>query len=276
MEKQVILIAGPTASGKSDLAIRLAHQYNGEIVNADSQQVYADLRILSARPNEETLDVKHHLYGYLNASETGTVLDWVQRAAETIKTLETPIVVGGTGMYIDALIHGISVIPDVDPDVRAQVRQMDLEEVQSLVVDCKAVDSQRLRRALEVQLTTGKPLSYFQKQPKQKFLDAVFQTFLVLPRRDILYERINARVLKMIETGAVDEVKHLIDIGATGGVVKAIGVPQITDYLNGLVDEKTMIHKIQQDTRHYAKRQMTWFRHQFQADLVLDNPDIIQ
>ncbi len=276
MKKQVILIAGPTASGKSDLAVRLAHQYNGAIVNADSQQVYADLRVLSARPDESTLDVKHYLYGYLNASETGTVIDWVERAADVIQTLETPIVVGGTGMYIDALMNGIAVIPDVDPEIRARVRQMDLEEVQSLVQDCKAVDSQRLRRALEVQLTTGKPLSYFQKQPKKMFLDADFQTFLVLPRRDVLYNRINARVYKMIEAGAVDEVKQLIDINATGGVTKAIGVPQITDYLNGLIDEKTMIYKIQQDTRHYAKRQTTWFRHQFRADLVLDNPDIIQ
>ncbi len=276
MEKTVILIAGPTASGKSDLALRLAEQYKGEIVNADSQQVYADLNVLSARPDESTTAVKHHLYGYLNAFETGSVIDWVQRAADTIGTIETPIVVGGTGMYIDALMNGISMIPDVDPAIREQVRQMDLEEVESLVKDCKAVDSQRLRRALEVQLTTGKPLSYFQKQPKQKFLNATFQTFLVLPPREILYNKINARTVKMIEAGALDEVKRLQDIGATGGVMKAIGVDPIMQYLNGQIDEKTMSYKIQQDTRHYAKRQVTWFRHQLPADLILDNPDIIR
>lgn len=268
------VIAGPTASGKSGIAIHLAKRYNGEIINADSLQVYTDLKVLSARPDErEMADIKHHLYGYLDSNATCSVSEWLNKVQEILPTIEQPIFVGGTGFYINALTEGISPIPDVDPVIRQRVREMDMNEVVSLVKDCIAVDPQRLRRALEVQLTTGKPLSYFQKQPKVKYVEGDFQVFFLNPCRDILYQRCNQRFIQMIEQGAIEEVNHLLQKGASGGVLKAIGVTEITAYLKGKMSYEEMVLKAQQATRQYAKRQVTWFRHQLKEAIMLTAGD---
>lgn len=263
MRKQkIFVIGGPTASGKSSLAIRLAKEIDGCVVNADSVQVYQDLQILSARPNSEEMQgIPHYLFGYVDAWTTPSLADWLNKIGEAISDLENPIVVGGTGLYLDALMEGVSPIPDVDLDVREKVRKMDLKEVQSLVKDPTFKDPQRLRRALEVQLTTGKTLDYFYQLPKKKIVDADFHLIHVLPPREKVYALCEERFIKMLDLGAFEEVRHLNEIHATGGVLKAIGVPEIQAYLAGRLTEAEMIQQSVIATRQYAKRQMTWFRH---------------
>ncbi len=273
VHRKIYVIVGPTASGKSDLAIQLAQTVAGGIINADSMQIYKDLTVLSARPTEsEMVGVPHLLYGYADAYYENSVQDWLDKAVIAVNNVKTPVFVGGTGMYVGALINGLSPIPDVDPIIREQVRQMPIEEVKSLVKECQFTDSQRIRRALEVQLSTGKTLSYFQQLPKVKLFEADFQVFFVNPPRPILYDRCNRRFVQMIENGAIDEVKNLILLNATGGVTKAIGVPEITDYLAGQITYDEMISRAQLATRHYAKRQVTWFKHQLSQSIEINNP----
>lgn len=272
--RKIYIVVGPTASGKSALSLQIAHTVHGTIINADSMQIYRDLQILSARPTASEMDgIEHQLYGYVDAYTHNNVQDWVNQAVKVLNETPHPVLVGGTGMYVQALVHGLSVIPDVDVSVRQRVRAMPIEEVKSLVQDCSAIDSQRLRRALEVQLTTGKPLSYFQKQPPRKLIDADFHILFVNPDRDVLYQRCNNRLIHMIETGAIEEVQHLLNIQATGGVTKAIGVPEITAYLKQEITFDEMIQKAQTATRHYAKRQVTWFRHQLVCQEEINRPD---
>lgn len=264
MKKPIPIIAGPTAGGKSAFALKVANRLNAQIINADSLQVYKDILILSARPTvEEQKGILHHLYGYIDAYTTMSVASWLTNVKECLDKIETPIFVGGTGLYIKALTEGISTIPEVDPFVRELVRQMPIEEVHAKVVDCTAIDPQRLRRALEVQLSTGKPLKYFQDQPKVKITDKEFQIFFLNPDRNDLYNRCNKRFINMLEIGAIEEVKHLNKINATGGVKKAIGVNQISKWLNNEISKEQMIEEATKETRHYAKRQVTWFKNQF-------------
>lgn len=272
--RKIYIVVGPTASGKSALSLQIADTLNGTVVNADSMQIYQDLQILSARPTQADMaGIDHKLYGYVDAYTVNNVQDWVNQAVSVIQETKNPVLVGGTGMYIQALVHGLAVIPDVDLTVRQQVRNMPIEEVKSRVIDCQAVDSQRLRRALEVQLSTGKPLSYFQKQPPRKWIEADFHILFVNPVREVLYQRCNNRFVQMVQTGALDEVKHLLDIKATGGVTKAIGVPEITAYLQQQISYEEMIQKAQTATRHYAKRQITWFRHQLTGVEEINHPE---
>ncbi len=264
MQKTIPIIVGPTASGKSAFSLKLAQQINGEIINADSLQVYKDILILSARPSvQEQRGIPHHLYGYLDAYTTPSVASWLEDVKSTLQTIKTPLFVGGTGMYIKALTEGISPIPEVDENIRELVRQMPLEEVKSKVINCKAIDPQRLRRALEVQLTTGKPLQYFQELPKTKIIDKDFEIYFLNPDRAWLYERCDQRFIQMLQQGAIEEVKHLKKINATGGITKAIGIKQISQWLDGEISNEEMILKATQATRHYAKRQVTWFKNQF-------------
>ena len=263
MKKQrVFVIGGPTASGKTALALRLADKLNGQIVNGDAIQVYEDLRILSARPSvEEEQQAPHYLFGYVDAWHHLSVAEWLQAISSLIPTLENPIVVGGTGMYLDSLVNGVSPIPEIPSEVRDQVRQMPIEEVKSLIKDYRFTDPQRLRRALEVQKTTGKPISYFQSLPKRKYIEADFVEIHVLPDRERVYHSCKERFEQMIQIGAITEVQKLLEKKATGGVLKAIGVPEITAYLNKKISKEEMILSAVTATRQYAKRQMTWFRH---------------
>ena len=269
MKKPIPIIAGPTAGGKTKFSLQAANRLNAHIINADSLQVYKDILILSARPSiEEQQGIPHHLYGYIDAYTTINVASWLNDVSTLLETIQTPLFVGGTGLYIKSLTEGISVIPEVDPLIRQQVRDMPIEEVQSKVINCSAIDQQRLRRALEVQLSTGKPLSYFQEQPKTKITDKEFQIFFLNPDRETLYNRCNQRFIQMLEMGAIDEVKHLIKINATGGVKKAIGVSQISKWLNNEISKEEMIENATKETRHYAKRQVTWFKNQFPNAVV--------
>ena len=271
--KKITVVCGPTASGKSGLALQIAQKGQGSVINADAMQIYHDLTIVSARPTvEEMQGIPHLLYGYADAWTQGTVQDWLEKVVPILNETENPILVGGTGMYISSLVNGINEIPDVDESVRQSVRNMDIKEVQSLVQDCSFTDPQRLRRALEVQLTTGKPLSYFQNQPKKKLIKADFKIIFLNPPRDILYQRCELRFYKMIEQGGIEEVQKLLTLNPTGGVLKAIGVPEIKAYLEGTLTKEEMLYQAILSTRHYAKRQMTWFKHQIKSDIELLNP----
>ena len=265
MKRQpVFIIAGPTASGKSGLALDLAEKIHGEIVNADAFQVYQGLQILTARPSQEEMrGIPHHLYGYVDDFSQEDVVGWGKRVANIIPTLENPIVVGGTGLYLSVLINGISPIPDVSPEVRNKVRQMDSQEVLAKLNKGKVPrDIQRQKRALEVLLETGHPIDYFQKMPKKKFLNVDFKGIILLPDKEKLYNRIETRLDQMLRDGAIEEVKKLMKENASGGVMKAIGVKELIDFINKKEDLEAASKKILLATRHYAKRQSTWFRHQ--------------
>ena len=270
--KKVIVVCGPTASGKSGLALQIAQKEKGSVINADAMQIYQDLTIVSARPTKDEMQgITHLLYGYADAWTQGTVQDWLEKVVPVLNETENPVLVGGTGMYISSLVNGINEIPNADETVRQSVRNMDIKEVQSLVRDCPFSDPQRMRRALEIQLTTGKPLSYFQNQPKKKLIEADFKIIFLNPPRDILYQRCELRFYKMIEQGGIEEVKKLLSLNPTGGVLKAIGVPEIKAYLEGRLTKEEMLCQAILSTRHYAKRQITWFKHQIKSDIELVN-----
>jgi tRNA dimethylallyltransferase len=278
MKKQrIFVIGGPTASGKTALAIQLAEAINGSIVNGDAIQVYKDLRILSARPSlEEQKGIPHYLFGFVDAWTNYSLAEWLNDVKKDVSHLNNPIIVGGTGMYLDALINGVNDIPEIPHEIRQKVREMPLEEVRKMMKDYPLQDSQRVRRALEVKLATGKSLKYFHDQPKTKALDADFCLIHVLPDRERVYENCAKRFELMLEEGALEEVKNLNKIKATGGVLKAIGVSEIKSFLNNEIDKETMIDKAVTATRQYAKRQMTWFRHHGVPQHVITNPNEIE
>jgi len=284
----LIIIAGPTASGKSQLAVELARHLNGEIVNGDSMQVYGHLVILTAQPKETDLKaVPHHLYGVLKQDEIGSVAWWCSEASARIKAIhqagKIPIVVGGTGLYLNALLYGLSEIPSIPDDIRQMVRlkqqQMSKEDFYQEVIsqDSKLVgalhpsDRQRLMRALEVMLVTGKSIKDWQHQ-SIKHLDLnPFVIGINIPRA-LLYQRINQRVLTMIEEGALKEVEALSlrNLPVDHPIRKALGVPEFAAYLKGTLSLEEAIALVQQASRNYAKRQMTWFRNQMVSAITLE------
>lgn len=265
MKKQTIyVIAGPTASGKSKLALNLAEKIGGEIINADAFQVYQGLSILTARPTEAQMQgIPHHLYGYMDNYSQENVHGWIKKVAETIPNVKNPIVVGGTGLYLSVLNDGISPIPTISEEIRQKVRMMDPKEVLAkLTQGVVPKDIQRQKRALEVFLETGHPIDYFQSLPKQKIIHAEFKNILILPKREELYNRIEERLIQMLQGGIVQEVQNLLNSTPTGGVLKAIGVKELTDFIEKKCDLPTALKNILLATKHYAKRQKTWFRHQ--------------
>ena len=271
--KKIYVIVGTTASGKSNLAIKIAKSIGGEIVNADSIQVYKDIPLLTARPTEtEQQGVPHHLYGYLDEHAICSAADWLEKAVLTLNNIDTPIVVGGTGLYIKALTEGLNDIPEVDPIIREQVRSMPIDEVKAKVLECSATDPQRLRRALEVQMTTGKPLRYFQSQPPIKKIHANFEILWVNRPREEIRTRCQSRFLQMLEQGAIKQVENLLSQNPTGGITKAIGFKEISAYLNGEISYEKMIDLAVIATCQYAKRQQTWFKHQLKSPKIIYNP----
>jgi len=285
MSQKIYIIAGATASGKTARALLLAEQTDAVIINADSQQVYGDLRILTARPTaEEESRAPHKLYGILPASEHCTAGKWLRLAKMEIDWAlaegKTPILVGGTGLYLKALMQGIAEIPEIDISVRTQsqndydqmgkdafaerLRHVDPEFFVRLPVQ----DKQRLVRAYAVWLGSGKPLSFWQQQATAPaYAPTQFQLEIVeLPRAE-LYARCDARVLKMLEEGALEEVRSL----PAGALEKIIGVRELRAYLAGEISLESSVAAMQQATRHYAKRQNTWFRNQFKA---VDRPSV--
>ncbi len=281
LEFNVVFIAGPTASGKSALALDLADRLGGEIVNADAMQVYRDLRIVTARPSTaEEARAPHHLYGVVDGAERCSAGRWARMAAPIIDDIgargRCAIVVGGTGLYFRALEEGLSPIPDTPAPIRAkaQARLAELgaaafrDEVVARDPDMArlaANDAQRLTRAWEVFEATGKPLSQFQALPRQPVLPhARARRVVVEPDRETLYRRSDQRAAEMLESGAVEEVKALLarDLDSTLPVMKALGVAEVTALLKGDLDREGALANLQQATRQFAKRQLTWFRNQ--------------
>ena len=272
MSERIIIISGPTASGKSDLALILADLRDIAIINADSLQIYEGLPILSPRPTEiEQKKVPHFLYSYFQPHETSSVAAWLKLVKSTVDKViakkKLPIIVGGSGMYISKLVEGISEIPLIPDEVRKEARELYDEigaEEFSKKIDAE-LDRQRAVRAYEVLLFTGKPISFWQNQPTKKiFPEANFLHINLTPDREKLYENCNSRFKKMLNCGAIEEVQNLMEQGAKDEwpITKTLGYYEIYDFLEGRIPEEKMIELATQKTRNYAKRQLTWFRHQ--------------
>ncbi len=272
------LIAGPTASGKSALAIALARAANGVVINADASQVYADLQILSARPSaEEMAQAPHRLFGHIDGAEACTAARWASEARAEIASAHAqgrlPILVGGTGLYLRTLLDGIAPVPDIDPTIRAQVRALPVAEAHAaLAVEDPAAaarlapaDTTRVARALEVLRSTGKPLSEWQKHKSGGIADQIsLSPLILLPPREWLIQRCDDRFEQMVDSGAVAEVEALLarKLPPELPVMRAIGVPEIAAWLDGTVYRETMLERGRIATRQYAKRQYTWFSRQ--------------
>ena len=277
-----ILIAGPTASGKSALAIRLAQALGGVVVNADSMQVYGDLRVITARPTpEEEASVPHRLFGHVDAAVNYSVGLWLKDAAAAIREIRasgrTPVLVGGTGMYFKALTQGLSDIPKVPEDVRARVRAqtegLSAPELHARLAACDPLTASRLRptdpqrnlRALEVFEATGQSLASFQGARQPPLLaPGAWRAVFLSPDRKELYRRIDGRFDAMMEAGAVDEVRALAARGLDPALpaMRAHGVPGLIAWLRGETTREAAVARGKADTRHYAKRQHTFARHQ--------------
>lgn len=280
--RKAVLIAGPTASGKSALALALAEAQDGMVVNADSMQVYRDLRVLTARPTlDEEARAPHRLYGTVDAAVNFSAGAYVEAAAAVLAEVRgqglLPIFVGGSGLYFKALLRGLSAVPAIAPQIREEVRQRLLRDgIAALHAELarhdpasaarlQPADRSRVARALEVVLGTGRSLTDWHRDGLPPLLPPdSFEALFLAPQRETLYARIDARFDAMLGAGALDEVAALRDrnLDPLLPAMKAHGVPALIRHLNGdiTLDEAAVIGRA--DTRHYAKRQFTWFRHQ--------------
>jgi len=277
--KKVILLAGPTSSGKSRLAIKLAKHFNGEIINADSMQVYKEISILTSRPNfKDTKIVKHHLYGFVSVRKNFSTGNWLKIVKKKIEQLwvngNVPIVVGGTGLYFKALTDGLVEIPDIPTGARLRIRKLhkkigqkkfysQLTKIDPL--SKKFIlpgDPQRSMRAFEVKQYTNKSLFDFTKNTKSNFDQNIFKKIFINIPRVLLHKKIEKRVEKMFRDGAIDEVKNFFQMKPNKELSsnKIIGVREIRDYLKGKITLIRAKELIIQKTRQYSKRQFTWSR----------------
>lgn len=285
----VLVVAGPTCSGKSALALELAIAFGGTVINADSMQVYRELRILTARPSAaDEARAPHRLYGVLSAAEPCSAARWREMAVAAIGAARgagrLPIVCGGTGLYLKALIEGLSPLPDIPADTRASVRarfataktediRAALRKADPKAAAClSAADRQRQLRALEVMEATGRSIMDWQAAPPSgPPPGADFCSILLMPPRKALYEACDARFRRMLAEGALDEAAHLRSLGLDAALpaMKALGVSALIRHLDGEIGLECAVAAAQQATRNYVKRQVTWFKRQFVADLEL-------
>ena len=289
---RVIVIAGPTASGKSALALDLAEALGGTIINADSMQVYRDLPILTAQPDAADLGrVPHKLYGFLDLDDACDARRWADLAAAEIRTIidggSVPILVGGTGLYLRALTTGFSPLPEIPEAIRSAARAMVAEQgspaVHKLLLErdptgaarLKPTDRQRVARAWEVLAATDRPLSWWQAQAPVAPTAHRFFTLVLNPDRAALYQAVDGRFRAMLDRGALAEVEaaERMPGQAVAGGRKALGYPELAAVVQGACDLQSAIPAAQQATRRYAKRQLTWFRHQI-ADAYFISPDL--
>lgn len=288
-KNSVIVIAGPTASGKSALALELALKYGGEIINADSMQIYRGLPVISAVPSEkDKKKVLHHLYEIYDPTVRGTVVDWLALAVGKIKDVwakgKIPVVTGGTGLYIDNLINGTTPIPEPSAEIRQQILSLQSQlgnedfykklqqEDPAGAAQLSPNDTTRVRRAYEILQQTGISVAEWHKKPMiKKIPEAEFKVISLLPVTKELDQRCYERFEQMIKNGAVEEVKQLLtlQLDKTLPAMKMLGVPELAGYLQGMCSLAEAIEAAQLHTRQYAKRQKTWFRNKLKADIVL-------
>ena len=279
LKSKIILIYGPTASGKSKFAVQLAKKINGEIINADSMQVYKELKVISARPTQKDCqNIKHHLYGFQYVKKNFSTGDWLKLINKKILDLrkreKIAILVGGTGLYFIALTNGLVNIPNIPIKLRTKIRSLykklgsknffsELNKLDPLVKNrIKSSDTQRCIRAYEVKLFTKKSIYSWFKNTRSLYEQKDFhKIYLDFPKNELL-NRISLRVQKMMKNGAVSEVKKFVRLKVPKDKTanKAIGIREVKEYLNKKIDIEEVIEKISIKTRQYAKRQRTWAR----------------
>ena len=292
-KSKIILISGPTASGKSHFAIKLAKKIQGEIINADSMQVYKQLKVLSARPNPKNYQkIKHHLYGFHDVKNNFSTGDWLKHSIKTIKDIKkrkkVPILVGGTGLYFKSLTDGLVKIPNIPIQFRNKIRKLHKDLGQKkfyqklLKLDpnykknINPTDAQRSIRAYEVKLFTKKSLHEWFESTKSNFMDEEFyKIYIDYPRQDLI-KRIATRTDKMLKSGAIPEVKRFIKLNVKKdkSVNKAIGIGEIKEFLRNKKKLSDISEKISIKTRQYAKRQSTWARGNMKSWLKLMPEDL--
>ena len=285
----IIIIAGPTASGKTSFSIELAKLINGEIINADAMQLYSGFNILKATPSKKEMKgVVHHLFGSIDIEKKISVADWLNYTEEKIFEIQlkkkVPIIVGGSGMYINSALNGISNIPKISYEVKSKVINVfnqkgiefvyeELKSSNKSIFKIEKNDKQRLIRAYEVFLQTGKTISWWQnRQIKNPIVKKPFK-ILLSPSKEILYPNINLRLEKMINIGLIEEIKkyHSKNLSLELPSMKAIGINYFFEYLDSARSLDEAIKLTQQESRKYAKRQMTWFRNSFSSDITYSN-----
>ena len=293
LKSKIILISGPTASGKSNFSIKLAKKINGEIINADSMQVYKELKILSARPNlKDYQSIKHHLYGFHSVKNNFSTGDWLKNAIKKINEVrrrkKIPIFVGGTGLYFKALTDGLVSIPNIPIKYRNNIRDLQkklgqkkfYQKLIKLDPNSKekinSTDTQRSIRAYEVKQYTEKSLHDWFKNTKSYFEKEDFYKIYIDYPREELIQRIGKRTEQMIKIGAINEVKRFVKLKVRKdkSVNKAIGIHEIKEYLEKRNDMSEVIEKISIKTRQYAKRQSTWARGNMMSWLKLPPQDL--
>ena len=280
MTEKIILLSGPTATGKSSLALKIAETIGAEIINADSIQLYRDLSILTARPNTENEKIKHHCYGFLNGDINWSVGKWINEVKKIINDIiarkKVPIIVGGTGFYFKAITDGLSPIPDIDKSIRLEIEsELEKNGLEKLykklnIIDVDASerinpnDKQRIMRALEVYEGTKKKISDFWLMDRKKIINQFSINFKIDADRDWIYKNCDLRVDNMFKNGVIEEVEHLLNknYSATSPIMKAIGVNEIKSFLNNEISIDRASELIKFKTHHYAKRQITWMNNQ--------------
>lgn len=279
MKEKVIVICGPTASGKTALSIEVAKKINGEIVSADSMQIYKDMNIGTAKPTvDEMQGIKHYLLDFVSPNVRYSVAQYKLDAKEAIKEIiskgKTPIIVGGTGLYVDSLIYEIEYNDiKLDEEYRRELEKIAENEGlevlydKAMKIDSQAMqkispnDKKRIMRVLEIYKATGKTKTEQEIESRKKPIEYDYKVFAINWERERLYQRINKRVDIMIEKGLIQEVKNIINqYNEFPTAMQGLGYKEVVDYINGIYTEEEMIEKIKMETRRYAKRQLTWFR----------------
>jgi tRNA dimethylallyltransferase len=297
MKQKIIIISGPTASGKSGIALDLALRKEIVIINADSLQIYQGLGILSSQPTASDQEkAEHKLYSTLKFDQNSSVGIWLKLVESTIKEVwqqnKLPVIVGGTGMYISKLIEGINEIPAIDETIKKNSRDLfdevgienfrkELVNLGEIEAKIQNLDKQRLIRVHEVLKQTGKSLFWWQNQPNKKLFDENIFTHINLnPNREELYKNCNLRFELMLKNGAIEEVRKLVENFSYRNdeeyydeflITKTLGFTEIVDFLNKRISYEEVLKNAAQKTRNYAKRQLTWFRNQLQNKLVFED-----
>ena len=293
-KEKVIVICGPTASGKTALSIELAKKINGEIVSADSMQIYKDMDIGTAKPTKQEMgEIKHYLLDFVSPEDRYSVAQYKQDAKKAIKEIinkgKTPIIVGGTGLYVDSLIYEIEYNDiKLDEEYRKKLEKIaeeqGLEELykKAVEIDPEAMkkisqnDKKRIMRVLEIYHSTGKTKTEQEKESRKNPVEYDYRVFAINWDREILYQRINTRVDIMVDQGLIEEVKEILNkYDKFPTAMQGLGYKEVVDYLNGIYTKEEMIEKIKLETRRYAKRQLTWFRKNKQT-IWLDGTNDIQ